>query len=414
MALFLLVAEATRAYAQAVNVRPLYDATVNRLVEEAERTVAYYAARRAAVRFAMRFAGWAGLAYIAYEVWQSAWEWWRAQQLREVPGPISGPGPYGAQPDFGVGSVPWGSCTLVMPYVYMGTWMARLDGTAVGENLYGYGGSAGPAGALADLVSRVGKAMRGEIQAPWVRTKCFPQAEAGSSPSWSGMRTGYFWPGTSREIPAELADGVGDPLFTQTALSPLVSRVVEQLTTNLPDSMSLGDAARRGVSWSPEPTAEQLQGPGGGVGNTPASREEQAVQTGLLQSILERLGRVVELLEELPEKVAEAVARKFQELFVPRQEVVEQVLTRVQNAVRDRAPWGLATQAQRLADRLGGVGASCDFRLGTYQYLSASYVVDAGPVVCPIAGTVRGIASWVLVGAVVLALVRLGMPRLGL
>jgi hypothetical protein len=197
----------------------------------------------------------------------------------------------------------------------------------------------------------------------------------------------------------------------QAVAQRIADRMAEALARH-PDRMSLGEALQTGVSWEPTPTEQQLSGPGS---SEPPTRGEQEAQTGLLQEILTKLAELVDLVRELPRRVTEAVQQALERLLKPRPEVLQQLATRVRTAVERKAPWGLITEAKRLADQIGGVGGGgCEWRVGTYTYQGAAVEIDASPVVCPIAGLVRSTVLVVVIVGFVWWAYSTFAPRFGL
>ena len=403
--------------AQALDVRPLYSATRDEfLVRQAEGIVRRAILRRTAIRFGMRFAGWAGVAILAYELAREAYrrlredqrveqpahrKWvWNGQEYRED----TYTGPVGTR------------CSIQPPYWYLGSYLAQFVGWSAGMIVYGYGGT--PGAALGDMWRRVAAAAaRGDWPA-----YCFGQSATQPQPVEVPQQVRYPWPGTSpgpdpsQDMPESVEEAAQRPEWLSTGgeqavVQRIADRMADALATH-PHTMSLSDALQTGVSWEPTPTAEQLAGPGTGE---PPTRDEQERQTGLLQEILLKLGELVDLVRELPRRIAESVEQALERMLKPRPEVMQQLATRVKTAVERKAPWGLVTEARRLADQIGGVGGGgCDWRVGTYTYESAQVAIDPSPVICPVAGLVRATVLVVVIVGFVWWAYSTFAPRFGL
>jgi hypothetical protein len=417
LAVLVLLAGPEVSLGQSVDVRPLYQATRDEfLVRQAEGIVRRAILRRTAIRFGLRFAGWVGLGVLAYELGREAYrqvreaqrvvqaahrKWvWNGEEYRED----TYTGPVGIR------------CAVLQPYWYLGRYLARFTGSYAGQVVYGNGGT--PGAALADMWRNVAQAAaRGEWPAYcWGSTATQPQ------PVDVPEQVRYPWPGTSpgpdpsQDMPEDVEQAVERREWLSTGVEQAVvqriaDRMAEALATH-PQTMSLSEALQTGVSWEPTPTAEQLSEP---ASAEPPTRGEQEAQTGLLQEILTKLAELVDLVRELPRRVAEAVEQALERMLKPRPEVMQQLATRVKQAVERKAPWGVVTEAKRLADQIGGVGGGgCDWRVGTYTYQSAAVAIDPSPVICPVAGLVRSTVLVVLIVGFVWWAYAVFAPRFGL
>lgn len=403
--------------AQAVDVRPLYQATRDHLlVRQAEGVVRRAVLRRTAIRFGLRFAGWAGVAVLAYELAREAYRqvrdgqrvvqpahrvWrWNGEEFRED----TYSGPVGTR------------CRVEAPQWSAGTWTARFYGWIAGYVIWGHGSN--PGAALADLWRQVAERAARRDWPAYCWGSTATQPERIDVPE----QVRYPWPGTtpgpdpSQDMPEAVEQAAERGEWVSTGVEQaVVQRIADRMAEALgrhPQSMSLSDALETGVSWEPTPTAEQLGGPGSGE---PGTRGEQEVQTGLLQEIVSRLGELVDALRELPERIAEKLEQALERMLRPRPEVMQQLATRVKTAVERKAPWGLVREAKRLADQIGGVGGgSCEWRVGTYAYQSAQVTIDASPVVCPVAGLVRSTVLVVVIVGFVWWAYATFAPRFGL
>jgi hypothetical protein len=417
LAVLLLFAGPEVVLGQALDVRPLYQATRDEfLVRQAEGIVRRAVLRRTAIRLGLRFAGWVGVAVLAYELAQEAYrqvreaqrvvqpghrKWvWNGQEYRED----TYTGPVGTR------------CSMGEPWWYMGGYSVTFNGWASGLLIWGRGWS--PGAALADAWRQVAQAAaRGDWPA-----YCWGQTATQPEPVEVPEQVRYPWPGTSpgadpsQDMPesVEQAAERGEWVTTgveQAVVSRIADRMAEALATH-PQSMSLSDALQTGVSWEPTPTAEQLAGPGS---SDPATKGEQEVQTGLLQEILSRLGELLDAVRDLPDRIAQKLEEALERMLKPRPEVMQQLATRVKTAVERKAPWGLVTEAKRLADQIGGIGGGgCDWRVGTYTYQGAQVAVDPSPVICPVAGLVRSTVLVVVVVGFVWWAYATFAPRFGL
>jgi hypothetical protein len=403
--------------AQQVDVRPLYAATRDALiVRQAEGIVRRAVLRRSAIRFGMRFAGWVGVAVLVYELAEEAYR--RLREDQRVVEPAQRKWLWNGQ-EFPEGySGPVGTrCYIEGPSRYYSWWSVSITGWLPGMHSSFLGDSVGQA------YSRLWSWVAEQVRIGQWPAFCFGSSPA-SAPEEVEVpeRVRYPWPGTtpgpdpSTDMPERVEEAAERPEWVSTGVEQAVvqriaDRMAEALATH-PQSMSLGDALQTGVSWEPTPTSEQLSGPGS---SEPPTRGEQEAQTGLLQEILTKLGELVDLVRELPRRVAEAVEQALERMLKPRPEVLQQLATRVKQAVERKAPWGLLTEAKRLADQIGGVGGGgCDWRVGTYTYQSAQVAIDASPVICPVAGLVRSTVLVVLIVGFVWWVYGTFAPRFGL
>jgi hypothetical protein len=417
LAVLVLFAGPQVVLGQALDVRPLYQATRDALiVRQAEGIVRRAVLRRAAIRFGLRFAGWVGLAVLAYELAEEAYrqlreaqrvvqpgyrKWlWNGEEFRE-----DYVGPVGTR------------CRIVDPYPSGSGYLTRLNGWSAGY--YVYGGGRTPGDAQADLWRRIAQAV---AAGDWPARCWGPDNVPAPQPVEVPEQVRYPWPGTSpgpdpsQDMPESVERAAERPEWVSTGVEQaVVGRIADRMAEALsshPDSMSLQDALQTGVSWEPTPTAEQLAGPGS---SEPPTRGEQEAQTGLLQEILRKLGELVDAVRDLPEKIAQRLEQALERMLKPRPEVMEQLATRVQRAIERKAPWGLVTEAKRLADQIGGVGGGgCDWRVGTYTYQSAQVSIDPSPVICPVAGLVRSTVLVVVIVGFVWWAYATFAPRFGL
>jgi hypothetical protein len=433
-----------------LNVRPLYAATRDEFIlREAEEIVRRAALRHTAIRFGMRFLGWVGLAVLVYEVINDVYKAWRQERATDLPPETRHYVDVNGQRfPIAPGVVTPGGCRVGQPQPNWIYWAVSMGGPYPGAVVWGNGAT--PDGSVADLTKNIARALSmGADQNPyypWIY-QCFglqiPQS--GNNPyqaqdvteTLPGV-TAYSWPGreASRDpstwMPEEADAAAQRPEWDSTFERGMVQRIADRMAQALashPDVMTLGDAAGTGWSWEPTPTPDQLGGgspsPSPAPTPSPASEEEQKRQTSLLQEILRALEDILDVvtkgfrdvldaLEDLPGKVADAVKLALQAMFVPRAEVVDGAVTRIRNAVQMKAPWGIAGRTQELVSRISVGGSSCEWSVGGYSYMGAGVRVDPGLVICPIAGTVRGVAIVVLAVAVGWWGVRTIMPRLGL
>jgi hypothetical protein len=402
--------------AQSLDVRPLYSATRDALiVRQAEGIVRRAVLRRAAIRFGLRFAGWVGLAILAYELAREAYRAVREAQRTVIPAHREWEWNGERFGEDYVGRV--GDYCSVGPVQFHGGWWSYYSrtfyGWIPGQFIIGTGGSPGEATA---------NMWAGVREAYWTRY-CW---DGGSSTAPESIevpeQVRYPWPGTSpgpdpaQDMPESVEQAAERPEWMSTGVEQAVvqrigDRMAEALATH-PQSMSLEDALQTGVSWEPTPTAEQLTGPGS---TEPPTKGEQEAQTGLLQEILTKLSELVDMVRELPEKIGQKVGEALERMLKPRPEVMQQLATRVERAVERKAPWGLVTEAKRLADQIGGVGGGgCDWRVGTYVYQSAEVSIDPSPVICPVAGLVRSTVLVVVIVGFVWWAYGTFAPRFGL
>jgi hypothetical protein len=417
LAVLVLLSGPEVVVAQALDVRPLYAATRDALiVRQAEGIVRRAVLGRTAIRFGLRFAGWVGLAVLAYELAEEAYRQLRESRRAVQPAqrkwlwngeefPEGYSGPVGTR------------CRIEGPSRYYSWWSVAFTGWLAGMHSSFLGDTVGQA------YSQMWQWVANQVAAGQWPAFCFGSSPA-SAPEqvevpeqvrypWPGMAPG---PDPSQDMPESVEEAAQRPEWLSTGVEQaIVQRIADGMAEALathPQSMSLADALQTGVSWEPTPTAEQLAGPGTGE---PPTLDEQERQTGLLQEILTKLGELLDAVRALPERIGQKLEEALERMLKPRPEVMQQLATRVKNAVERKAPWGLVTEGKRLADQIGGVGGGgCDWRVGTYTYQGAEVAIDASPVVCPLAGLVRSTVLVVVIVGFVWWAYSTFAPRFGL